>query len=80
MRVAITTPSNPWLVVLQNSLVRRGLKVPGVCYVFSGVATTATNLQNIGGGGTHILRHTGTFGPFGSVFCKKFLDMSTTFH
>ena len=31
-------------------------------------------------GGTHILRHTGTFRPFGSVFCKKSLDMGTTFH
>ena len=31
-------------------------------------------------GGTHILRHTGTFRPFGSVFCKKPLDMGTTFH
>ena len=31
-------------------------------------------------GGTHILRHTGTFRPFGSIFCKKSLDMGTTFH
>ena len=37
-------------------------------------------LCNLIGGGTHILRHTGTFRPFGSVFCKKFLDMGTTFH
>ena len=31
-------------------------------------------------GGTHILRHTGTFRPFGSVFCKKSLDMGATFY
>ena len=33
-----------------------------------------------GGGGTHISRHTGTFRLFGSIFCKKSLDMGTTFH
>ena len=37
-------------------------------------------LEATGGGGTHILRHKGTFRPFGLVFCKKSLDMGTTFH
>ena len=43
-------------------------------------APHVTALSAPGAGGTHIPRHTGTFPPFGSVFCKKSLDIGTTFH